>query len=104
MTPLSPQEDAALARAIAEEDAGQAENVARCRHLQVLLREDSLLGALRRAIDATELDYPDLAKNAGLEPEQLREFFWGDAHLSDAEVDRLASTLNLKLVPIEASC
>lgn len=104
MTPLSPDDDAAMVHAIAEEDAAQAENSARCRQLEVLLNEDSLLGALRRAIDAVELDYPELAAKAEVPSERLRDFFWGDAHLSGAEVDRLAAALGLKLVPMDVSC
>lgn len=99
---LTPEEDVALARGIEEEEAGKAENIAHCRHLKELLKEDSLAGDLRRGIENDARDYPDLASAAGLKTEQLRDFFWGDGDLSIAEIDRLTKALHPRLAPAVA--
>jgi hypothetical protein len=95
-------QDAEMARAIVEEEAGRAENIARCRRLEELLREDTLLGALRRAIEADDASYDELASKSGLSADALRNFHWGDGGLTSDEIDRLAGALRMHLVP-EAS-
>jgi hypothetical protein len=69
------------------------------RRLQDLLHEDTVQGALRRALDSIEGSDIDLARNAAIEPKHLKDFYWGDADLAGEEIDRLARALHLHLMP-----
>ena len=69
------------------------------RRLQDLLHEDTVQGALRRALDSIEGSDVDLARSASIEPKHLKDFYWGDAELAGEEIDRLARVLHLQLVP-----
>jgi len=66
--------------------------------LQNLLHEDTVQGALRRALDSLEGSDLDLARIASIEPKHLKDFYWGDAELAGEEIDRLARVLHLQLV------
>ncbi|OAI53437.1 hypothetical protein AYO47_04815 [Planctomyces sp. SCGC AG-212-M04] len=68
------------------------------RRLQDLLHEDTVQGALRRALDSIEGSNLDLARCALIEPKHLKDFYWGDADLAGEEIDRLARVLHLQLV------
>jgi hypothetical protein len=68
------------------------------RRLQILLHEDTVQGALRRALDSMEESSLDLARSASIEPKHLKDFYWGDADLAGEEIDRLARALHLQLV------
>jgi hypothetical protein len=92
------EQDRILAGEISREDAAQAANVARCRRLESLLKQDSLSGALRRALDEAEMSRDEIAGAAGIEPTHLADFFWGDLDLQANEIDRLAKALQLRLV------
>jgi hypothetical protein len=100
---MSAEGDAALARAIEREESGKAENIARCRRLEQLLKEESLAGDLRRGIEADDRDYPTLSAASGLELERLRSFFWGEGDLSIEEIDQLTKALHLRLAPATLS-
>ena len=71
------------------------------KRLQDLLHEDTVQGALRRALDAIEGPDFDLARSASIEPRHLKDFYWGDAELNGEEIDRLARVLHLQLVPAD---
>jgi hypothetical protein len=68
------------------------------RRLQILLHQDTVQGALRRALDSIEGSNLDLARSASIEPKHLKDFYWGDADLAGEEIDRLARVLHLQLV------
>lgn len=95
---MSPSADD-LARSIAEEEAGKATNVEGFKRLQELLSEDTVQGALRRALEEVEGSHFEVAKAARIETDRLKDFYWGDADLVGEEIDRLARVLHLQLVP-----
>ncbi len=99
---LTPEQDAAQARAIEQEEAGKAETIARYQHLRKLMAEDSIFGVLRTTLEERDLPHDAVAREAGLERQRLTDFLWGDADLSAEEIDRLARALHLHLVPISA--
>jgi hypothetical protein len=71
------------------------------KRLQDLLHEDTVQGALRRALDSLEGRDFDLARSAAIDPGHLKDFYWGDAELNGEEIDRLARVLHLQLVPAD---
>jgi hypothetical protein len=95
---MSPSADD-LARAIAEEEAGRAANVEGFKRLQELLQEDTVQGALRRALEGVEGSHFEVAKAAAIDTNRLKGFYWGDSDLIGEEIDRLARVLHLQLVP-----
>ena len=69
--------------------------------LQELLHQDTVQGALRRALDSIEgIDF-DLARMASIAPDHLKAFYWGDAELTGEEIDRLARVFHLQLKPAD---
>jgi ribosome-binding protein aMBF1 (putative translation factor) len=96
----TPQQDEELKRELELEEAGQAATIARCRHLEELLVEDSLLGAIRRAIDDSDVSREQIAARSLVDPDRLKRFFWGDDELRSEELDRLARALGLRIVPV----
>jgi hypothetical protein len=87
-----------LTRAMAEEEAGKAANAEGFKRLQELLQEDTVQGALRRALEGVEGSHFEVTKAAAIETGRLKDFYWGDADLLGEEIDRLARVLHLQLV------
>lgn len=94
----TPEQAAEYRRAVAEEEAGRAANIAYCRKLDAAAAEPGFAGDLRRAIKAAKRDPRALADDLNISVELLEDFLAGDATLPSDVVDRVATVLGLKLV------
>lgn len=94
----TPEQDAEDERKYREEMAGKEANIAYLVRLDRLLAEQTLSGALRRAIEHSESSWEKLGTASGVSVERLRNFFGGDLELNIAEFERLADALGLRLV------
>jgi hypothetical protein len=99
----TPDQERYLEEAAQEELARKSEIIQSFRELDELLREDSIAGALRRAIDQAMEDLKELAAITAIERERLHDFFVGDVELTQAELERLAAHFRLQLVPSRMS-
>jgi len=73
--------------------------IAKHQRLREAARERTTSGALRRAIHASKLLFPDLADQAETDMDTLDAFLTGDRPLTSDLIDRLTKILKLKLEP-----
>jgi hypothetical protein len=64
------------------------------------MQEPTTSGALRRAIHASKILFPDLAERAQTDMDTLDAFLTGERPLTSDIIDRLTKILKLKLEPI----
>jgi DNA-binding MarR family transcriptional regulator len=94
----TPDQDAEIERAIAEEDGAMEENKVDARQRNAALREPGFAGDLRRAIARSRRPYSELAGLIGVTEEQIDAFCAGDGELPSAAVSRLVDVLGLRLM------
>jgi len=95
---LTPEESARLAAARADTQAEASQFLDRAAQLEIALQEPTVSGQLRLAIVASRLQYTDLARYAGISPQELADVMVGEAELNSTAFDRLAETLGCRLV------
>jgi hypothetical protein len=95
----TPAQKRELEAAAQEELSRKSEIIQIFSDLDELLREDSIAGALRRAIDQSEADWKLLAGQSGVDARRLHDFFVGELELTQAEIEQLAAHFTLHLVP-----
>jgi len=61
--------------------------------------EDTLSGALRRAIHKHDLSLTQIAKYCAISVDELDEFLTGENDLPSSVIDRLVNVLGCELVP-----
>ncbi|MBW3542573.1 MAG: hypothetical protein KY476_20105 [Planctomycetes bacterium] len=89
--------------AVDEEERAIPENRARGRQFFTALREQTLAGQLRRAISASPMRLAEVAEKAGVSPDALKAFMFGDAPLDSDAFGRVAAVLSCELAPAEKS-
>ena len=85
-------------RAIAEEEQSREENIAAYQRRRAAAAEPGLAGDLRRAINAARRPSDQLASEIGVDTALLEQFREGSVTLPLEAVDRLISTLALRLM------
>jgi hypothetical protein len=95
----TPEQEAELEAAAQLELDHKDETIAWLRRHEELLAEDSFLGSLRRALDASKKSWADLERTSEVPAARIEQFFMGDADLTQNDIDRLVRTLGLQLVP-----
>ncbi len=81
-------------------DAEQASSGERAVRLRAAAGEDSLSGELRRAFHLSRLGVPRAAAVSEVEPLRFADWLEGLAELPSGAMDRLATALQVHLVPI----
>lgn len=81
-------------------DAEQASSGERAARLRAAAAEGSLSGELRRAFHHSRMGVPRAATVASVEPLQFADWLEGLAELPSGAMDRLATALQVHLVPI----
>jgi hypothetical protein len=94
----TPDQDAAVRQAMAEEDAAMSQNQADAIRRHAALNECGFAGDLRRATARSRRSNSELAPLIGVTEEQLDAFRRGDEELPSGAVSRLVSVLGLKLM------
>jgi hypothetical protein len=87
--------------AVAAEQSGRDDNIARLRNIEAAEKAAGFSGDLRRAIrDQWGPAKYELADRIGVERELFEKFRAGDADLPSGAVDRLVELLGLQLTPV----
>ncbi len=83
---------------LAEAEAALPGFLERAERRREAMGEQNVSGQLRRAIAEDGFRYGELAKLAGITPQELADFMTGDIALPSTVVDRLAEATHQKLV------
>ena len=98
----STPEEVARLRRLREEIADELPDLIRTDQLRKsAAEEDTLSGALRRAVHKHELSLTQIARQCALSVEELDLFLTGERELPSSAIDRLVDVLGCKLVSVE---
>lgn len=95
---LTPEQKQEYREAVALEMAGKEANIALGRKIKAAVEQPGFFGDIRRAILLSRPSIPDLARAIGVDSRLLADFQAGEAELPAAALDRLVSTLGLRLM------
>jgi hypothetical protein len=98
---LTPEQLERLRAAQQQEQADRPQAVEQYHRLSVAAEEQSLSGALRRAIHRGDLPLPVLAERANVAVMKISEFLGGEAPLASDEMDRIAAVLGYRFTELE---
>jgi len=84
--------------AVEEELAGKEANIAHLRKVQAACEQAGFFGDVRRATALSRRPIDELAGEIGVAPHLLSDFRAGDAELPPTALERLISTLGLRLM------
>jgi len=95
---FTPHQRADRQAAVAEELAGEEENIAHVRKVRAACEQPGFFGDVRRAIVLQRRPSAELAREIGVEPRLLSDFRAADAELPPAALERLLDSLGLRLM------
>lgn len=99
--PMTPELRERWERARQETEAELPELLEQGRRMREASAEDTLSGALRRAIHQSARELADIAATAGITTLELNDFLTGERTLPSDVLDRLTQSLGLVLTPAE---
>lgn len=94
----TPNQDAEIERAVAEEDALKEQNREQARKRHLAQAEPGFTGDLRRAIVRSHQPLTEIAEAIDIPEERLDSFCAGESELPTDAVGRLVSLLGLRLM------
>ena len=77
---------------------GRDETIAHVRKIKAAAEQAGFFGDVRRAITLSGRRVDELARDSGIEPRLLSDFRAGEAELPSMALDRLLSTLGVRLM------
>ncbi len=91
-----------LRQAAAEELADRDATIEMARQIDSLQSDDSIRGAVRRAMAASDRSWQELGETSQVAPLRLEDFYFGRLELSIDEIERVSGALDLHLVLISS--
>lgn len=95
---FTPEQHRAWREFVDRELSGKEENATHLRKIKAAAEQPGFLGDIRRTLLLSRRPIAELSSAIGVEPRMLSDFCAGDAELPAATLDRLITTLGLRLM------